>query len=223
MSERYFSRITLRGAASADSSFWKVFRDPYSLHQSIWNLFSDSPERARDFLYHVADGNRPPVIYAVSARRPIAADKLWQIETKEYHPQVQAGMVLEFFLRANPVITRNGKRHDVVMDAKKGRQKSEDSGEATCSRAEIVQNACGRWLSSRSEQLGFKASALRSDGYQQHSFSKRKQQKPVKFSTVDISGVMEVLDPGKLTTALYEGIGHAKGFGCGMLMVKRSR
>ena len=221
MSERYFSRITLRADASATSSFWKVFRDPYSLHKSIWSLFSDGPDRTRDFLYHLADTQRPPVIYAVSARSPLVADACWQVSVKEYQPRLTPGMRLEFSLRANPVVTRNGKRHDVVMDAKRAQREILNNDRVPSTEAESVQEACGQWLVKRAELCGFRHVAVRADGYRQHYFSKHKQKEPVKFSTVDFTGMLEVLDPDRLRKTLYEGIGHAKGLGCGLMLIRR--
>ncbi len=31
----------------------------------------------------------------------------------------------------------------------------------------------------------------------------------------------KVIDPDRLTKALLEGVGHSKGFGCGLLLVRR--
>jgi len=39
------------------------------------------------------------------------------LKTKRYEPKLQEGETLRFELRANPVITKNGKKHDVVIDA----------------------------------------------------------------------------------------------------------
>lgn len=43
---------------------------------------------------------------------------------------------------------------------------------------------------------------------------------PFRFSTVDFSGERTVTDPGLFGTALPTGIGHAKAFGCGLLLVR---
>ena len=40
-------------------------------------------------------------------------------------------------------------------------------------------------------------------------------------STLDFSGLLTVTAPEKFLSALYGGIGPAKGFGCGLLLVKR--
>ena len=44
---------------------------------------------------------------------------------------------------------------------------------------------------------------------------------PICFSTLDFSGLLTVADPEKFLSTLYGGIGPAKGFGCGLLLIKR--
>jgi len=55
------------------------------------------------------------------------------------------------------------------------------------------------------------------DGYAQHR-GKRGQ---ISISTVDFAGQLTVTDPVALKQALFDGIGHAKAFGCGLLLVRR--
>lgn len=221
MSERFFSRIALRPQAPDSASFWRAFRDPYSIHHSVWELFTDGPDRKRDFIYHVKDDRKPPVIYAVSCRMPAGDHLLWSVDAKEYRPRLEQGLRLAFSLRANPIVTREGRRHDVVMDAKKICRAQDEPREAEAFGDEIVQGSCLNWLEKRAESSGFRTLAARADGYRQHSFLKRGQQHPVKFSTVDFKGILEVIEPETFRTTLFDGLGHAKGFGCGMLMVKR--
>ena len=114
----FFSRISVREDAASSVRFWSAFRNPYSVHQAIWELFGDHPNRERDFLYHVKESSRPPVVYALSERQPTVPDELWSVEAIDFAPQLHAGMRLGFLLRANPVRTRDGKRHDVIMEEK---------------------------------------------------------------------------------------------------------
>jgi CRISPR system Cascade subunit CasE len=57
---------------------------------------------------------------------------------------------------------------------------------------------------------------LRAEGYEQH----RGKSGGLRFSTVDFSGTLEVHDPQALQRALFSGIGHAKAFGCGLLLIR---
>ena len=224
----YFSRITLRRTAQASQNFWQAFQSPYALHKSIWGLYGDRNDRKRDFLYRlIQDGNLPKV-FTVSKRRPTDKGGLWSIETKQYEPDLRKGMALSFMLRANPVRTKRDSnnrqhRHDVVMDAK---TRFKLNGVAAGRRpplASLLRDEGGKWLIDRSEKYGFTVDrdCLLADGHQALVFSKGKGSNPITISTIDFSGTLSVVDPGLLTLSLYQGVGPAKGFGCGMLMVKR--
>ena len=64
----FFSRIAIHEDAANSRRFWSAFQSPYSVHQAIWSLFGDLPDRERDFLYHVKEISGPLVVYALSAR-----------------------------------------------------------------------------------------------------------------------------------------------------------
>jgi CRISPR system Cascade subunit CasE len=218
----FFSRISVREDARDFGRFWSAFRSPYSLHQAIWSLFGDRPDRERDFLYHVKEGSRPPVVYALSARRPATTDELWSVQAMDFAPKLHAGMRLGFLLRANPVRTRAGKRHDVIMEEKRRLRAQGVPRPRWPLEAELVQEAGAAWFRARSEKAGFRLHDVRADGYRQHDFSKAEDGRRVRFSTVDFTGLLEVLDPDCFfREAICRGIGHAKGFGCGMMLIRR--
>jgi CRISPR system Cascade subunit CasE len=166
----------------------------------------------------------------VSKRPPLTQSTAWNIQTRDYAPALEVGARLRFDLRANPVVTHahDGKRgrHDVVMQEKKRLLKErglarwqdwqDDDKPALYA---LVREACGAWLRSRASRLGFEVDevSLAVDGYQQHS----EKDGRLSFSTVDFSGELIVIDAAAFGTALSEGIGHSKAFGCGLLLVKR--
>ena len=53
--------------------------------------------------------------------------------------------------------------------------------------------------------------------------SSRKREKAIQFSSLDYQGVATVKDSGLLKRALVQGVGHGKGFGCGLLLVRYLR
>lgn len=228
----YLSRITIKPDAVKSKEFLRVAAGPYQIHSMIWELFSESEDQKRDFLYRVDTNNGKPVIYSLSQREPSNLSTLWKVETKPYNPQISVGMTLEFTLRVNPVITRtaptkNGvkgkqSRHDVVMDAKK-RIREEKGDNADFSMNELVQQEGFRWLNTRSERCGFsiREGDVRVDAYGQMNFMQGKKGKKITISTLDYNGVLTVTDKDKFEEALYHGIGPAKGFGCGLMMIKR--
>ena len=117
-------------------------------------------------------------------------------------------------------------RHDVVMDAKKrllaerGLTHWQDWNDADKPPAhEIAHQACAQWLVASGHERGFAVdeASLSVEAYTQH----RGKAAKLRFSSVDFAGELRVLDPDKFAVALTCGIGHAKAFGCGLLLVRR--
>ena len=223
----FFSRIQLKRDAAREKQFWQHIDGGYTMHSLIWDLFTDGPERTRDFIYRQDMVEGLPAFYSVSERTPNDRVGVWSVETKQYSPLVRKGQQLSFVLRANPVRTKRDEknkqhRHDVVMEAKT-RLKEEPAVKPP--EAEIVQQAGFVWLATRAEDYGFSVrdGEVRADGYAQLNFVKPKGGSPVRLSTIDFTGLLSVTDPAKFTELLCRGIGPAKGFGCGMMMVRPVR
>lgn len=226
----YMSRIRLKPEAAENRDFWRSFGGEYQTHNLIWSLFTDGPDRERDFLYRQELTGSVPTFYAVSERKPVNRGGMWLIESKEYAPVLREGQRLEFVLQANPVRTKrdeNGRyhRHDVVMNAKKRLQEDLLPASEMPSQQEIIQEAGFAWLASRSEKHGFSVlnGEVRADGYRQMRFYKKKGQRPIQISTIDFTGLLTVIEPEAFLHALLTGIGSAKGFGCGMMMIRPAR
>ena len=132
-------------------------------------------------------------------------------------------------LRVNPIRAKRdeaGKqhRHDVIMD---GKMRLKSLGKPRCEwppEQEIVREEGYQWLSARALEYGFevKEKEVRVDGYRQRYFYKPKGRRRISISTVDIEGTLEVADQERFLNALYRGIGPAKGFGCGLMLVRRA-
>lgn len=224
----YMSRIRLRSETAKNKEFWRSLGNAYQIHRSIWSLFADNNERERDFLYRQEDIKGLPTFYCVSARKPEDRNNLWEIESKSYEPKVASNQRLSFVLRANPINTRRdaeGKqqRNDVVMEAKTRLKKEGTPREKWPHDAELVLSEGFKWLNKRAENHGFviNEGEIRADGYRQQRFYKPKGQHSVNISTVDFMGILTVTEPEQFKNTLFQGIGHSKGFGCGLLMVKR--
>ena len=221
----YFSRIVLRGeTASTGRLTWLLGGDGYRLHQMLWRLF---PHReARDFLYRQVLDQSWPTFYVISDSPPVDGDGLWRLQVKDYHPELEVGERLAFSLCANPVVSRrremNGRkqviRHDVIMDAK---HRCRSQGEDVADHARLVQEVGASWLAARGENRGFRLEGVRVDGYRQHRFFKGRGVSPIRFSTVEFNGVLTVMDPDAFRETLLHGLGPAKGFGCGLMLVRR--
>jgi len=225
----YFSLITPTSGRERDAAHeWAT--GPYVVHQWLWRFFPAPEGTPRDFLFRRCDVGGIPRYYVVSKRPPLPQSTAWNIQTHDYSPVLAAGTRLRFDLRANPVVThaddvKRG-RHDVVMQEKKRLLKErglarwqdwQDDGKPAL--YALVREACGAWLRSRASRLGFGVDeeSLAVDGYQQHS----EKDGRLRFSTVDFSGELTVIDPTAFAVALRDGIGHSKAFGCGLILVRR--
>lgn len=239
----YFSVITpaehlLRQAAH------ELAQSSYAEHQWLWKFFPSSADQTRDFIFRRHELEQMPRFYVVSHRAPTAFSEAWQVQSRVYDPQLQEGQRLSFQLHANPVITKKNEtgksqRHDVVMQAKKqllaehGHSKeakwaewNDESNKPLL--YELVQQHCAVWLDGVAKRNGFKIMLtdedepqrkLQVDSYGQSKASKRDHN--IRFSAVDFSGELLVTNPELFHLALCNGIGHAKAFGCGLLLVRR--
>ena len=222
----YFSRVTLKSQRLSPEKLAPLLAgDGYKEHQALWRLFADKPEAERDFLFRKDDMFQGLRYFVVSQRQPSDLDGLWQIESKPYTPTIQQGQSLAFSLRANPIVKRKGedgksRRHDVVMDAKhRHRQAKPD---VPVNMPELVQAEGFQWLERRAERYGFsvnKASVC-VESYDQHKSAKK--DKRISYSTLDMTGVVTVESPILFAQALMDGIGPAKAFGCGLMLVRRA-
>lgn len=204
----------------------------YADHQWLWRWFPTERGGARDFVFRRHEGGESIRFYVVSARRPTVVPSAWGVQTREYAPVLVKDDQLNFELLANPTVRhgRDGKssRHDVVMEAKQ-RLLSERgykcwadwTGDDRPALYDVAGRACGAWLTRRGEGLGFAphTESLVVDAYQQHQ---EKQDRQLRFSTVEMRGALTVTDPAAFQRALFQGVGSSRAFGCGLLLIKRA-
>lgn len=238
----YFSKITLRPDAPPGRLASLAAANAYIDHAALWRLFS-APDRKhaadappRSFLFHRIETERLPSFYVLSRVRPEPASDLWAVDIKEFEPRLRNGMRLQFLLRANPVVTQTDARgrhlrRDVVMARKHALKQQGIPPSQWPAAATLVQEECVRWLQARTARCGFALVPdpshpapfhlhVRTSAYRQHVLHKRGAPAPVRFSTVDFAGLLEITDVQAFRTALFNGIGPAKGFGCGLLLIK---
>ena len=222
----YFSRIYIkRGPGLFHFLAEKEQKHtPYAAHQLLWKAFPKDEKADRDFLFRQENRRGLPCFYVVSSRRP-ANHELFEIETKDYAPRIRSGQRLAFSLTANPVVARKiegrtrSAKHDVWMDAKREARELKLDGEKLIAHC---QSRTKQWLISRAESLGFflLEDLLSVDGYFQHQFYRRKGNRPICFSSIDYQGILEVNDPERFLRILFEGVGRARSFGCGLMLVR---
>lgn len=191
----------------------------YGEHQCLWRFFPSEVGTPRDHIFRREDQGECPRFYVVSGRAPLHEEGVWSIQTRTYEPELDVGDELEFSLRANPVITRKvgdrRQRHDVVMDMRK--QQGEEALRE--GRHALIHRACAAWLTRQGEQHGFEPieGAVSVEGYRQHVA----KDGHLRFTSVDFQGALRVRDPVRFQQMLLIGLGHAKAFGCGLMLVRR--
>ena len=198
----------------------------YSDHQLLWQIFPVKSDAKRDFLFRKETKYNYTYYYVVSKRQPVNSIPMLRLQIKEYNPIIKKGQEYEFTLMANPVISKksegkkNSSHHDVWMNAKhEGKKSSYSLNELS----DYINKKTKEWIIRRAENHGFTINPehLNINSYLQHRFFKRKAGKPILMSTVDYNGILKVINAGMMKKTLFEGIGKAKAFGCGLLLIKK--
>lgn len=197
---------------------WEFARNPYNFHRQLWRLFpgearetrSNGEESRQGFLFRIEDNptGRPARLLVQSRRAPKAASGLIVVGTREFQPQPVAGQRLAFLLTANPVKTIT----DTQRDAKPGK-KSEK-----CRVPLIKEEDQHAWLT---RKLASAAEIEAASVLPHAPIHFRKGNRGGKLATATFDGVLRVCDPAILAALLENGVGPAKGFGCGLLLVRR--
>ncbi|HOH80464.1 MAG TPA: type I-E CRISPR-associated protein Cas6/Cse3/CasE [Methanoregulaceae archaeon] len=91
----------------------------------------------------------------------------------------------------------------------------------------VSASALEEWMTRKGVANGFKlvrdekrgTLRFQAEGYRWHALPQKGR--TAGFSCVDFEGLVEVTDPKLFVNSLFKGIGPAKGFGCGLMLVKR--
>ncbi|WP_148252066.1 type I-E CRISPR-associated protein Cas6/Cse3/CasE [Aidingimonas lacisalsi] len=228
----YLSRVKVDlNGLSREALFEIMGGGAYAAHQLLWRLFPEY-QGPRPFLFRQEmedpeNGGAPrglPLFYVLSDRGPAPLPGLLEAQCKSFTPVLEVGDQLAFRLRANPTVAKSvagkrGQRADVLMAAKYPFEAGKERTSQAC--IEAMDEAARGWLVERAESCGFRLPVEPEVGaYRQHALPKSKG-RPIRFSSVDYEGLLEVTDPGRLTETLAHGIGRAKAFGCGLIMLRR--
>lgn len=190
-----------------DEALHARLTDAYAWHRGLWDAFPGRDGEPRDFLTRVDQKDRVAEALMLSPGPP-AARPWGEWESREVAPGFLDHDRYLFSLRANPTVKR------VVRDGTGARRKN---GRRTriCStedlRAWLVHKASGSGFSTCDDRLSVGAPA------DQTSWRRNRQ---VIHSRVDYQGVLEVTDRERFHAAHRQGIGPAKAFGFGLLLLK---
>lgn len=184
-------------------------------HALIWSLFSDDPQKERDFLFReTRDGH----FLIISKNPPQFDEEIWEIKTKPYQPSVQNGQRFGFALRINPTKaikiegSEKSKRTDVLMHAKK-----QNGGTLSIEEREEI---CLEWLAQKLAREGAKLEKEFSQILQYSQVKLEHKSKNATIAKIDVEGVLEITDCNLFQNALLNGIGHGKAFGLGLLLLR---
>jgi CRISPR system Cascade subunit CasE len=172
--------------------------DSYKRHQAIWQVFPRQDGRRRSFLYRVDDREREFRVYLLSPVRPtLPTWGKWQ--TKEITETFLDHDRYRFQLKVNPTMRRK-----------------EDGRRLGLFKEDLLRT----WMSRKAETHGFEVlegslsvgAPIEERFYRDGTLGKH--------MGVDFQGVLKVTDREKFKRAFVEGIGSAKAFGFGLLMLQ---
>jgi CRISPR system Cascade subunit CasE len=175
--------------------------DGYAWHQAIWHAFPGKPDARRDFLFRAdrrADACR---VLLLSAEAPASGD-VFAWRTRDVGDAFLGHAVYRFQLKANPTMRRSAdKRRLAIFDEGRLRE----------------------WLERKAQMSGFAVApeTLSVGAPLAEVFVKNGRQG--KHVSVDFEGVLRVIDRDAFTETFNNGIGSAKGFGYGLLMLQPQR
>jgi CRISPR system Cascade subunit CasE len=186
-------------------------RDSYDWHQAVWKAFPGRDGNRRDFLTRLdahADGFRLLLVSQVEPMRPDwcpDVPRSWM--TRPIPESYFTRSRYAFQLCANP--TRK-----VTKLASDGSPTKNGRRVPLCTRAELVD-----WLKRKGADGGFSIDedTLRSFSRGREYFEKNGQRGL--HSAVEFEGALTVQDPAKLHESFRRGIGPAKAFGFGLLVI----
>lgn len=224
----YLTRMPLNAAR------WETRRlmaSPYRLHAAVeaafppgmtagdgdgrvlWRLDRRTDEHQAFWLYIVSP-EKPDLTHVVEQAGCSVHERLW--ETKDYRPfldRLENGQRWEFRLKANPV-------RKVRKD--KGRRPDESVVGTLQGHVTVEQQV--EWLVSRAGAHGFELPLDANETpavivSQRNREVFRRGSDEVTLSTAVYDGTLTVTDADLMRAALCQGIGRAKGFGCGLLTI----
>lgn len=220
----WLSRITVtQGERLGECSIGTLRAYPYRQHQLLWKLFEAPKGASQPFLFRqVLEGADMGLRFLlVSQDRPREYPGLL-VESKPYDPQIREGERFYFSARLNPTRTEKrpggrGKRQDYVIS--RLHQLQVGKGERAAMRQHILNEELPQWLMQRAEKRGFLVESCVVERYEHVTTAGRGNS--VSYSVADFSGVLRATESEKFRQVLFSGIGHAKAFGCGLLLLKR--
>jgi len=186
-------------------------RDNYAWHRAMWEAFPRREDEDRSFLFRVDVRDDGPEVLMLSHVEPACPDwcpsEGWSV--KQIKPEFLGHRYYRFDLRANA--TRKVTKLTGSGEPSKNGRRAVISGE----------QELRAWLDRKASQGGFRVvddSSLVIDPRTDYHF--RKGNASGLHVGVRFRGTLEVTDPDCLKKTFCQGIGSAKAFGFGLLLLQ---
>lgn len=188
----YLSRIVM----PYESALQKGLRSSYDWHRWIWKSFPNDPDRKRDFLFRVDIQERQTRILLLSGDAPAAIEN-WTWETKCVSDEFLNQSAYRFQVRVNPTFRRVADHRRIAL---------------------YGESDIREWLERKMSAIGAKLISAEIDQPRDELFVK--DGKRGKHVSVDVRGIISVREQSLFGQGFLAGIGSAKGFGYGLLMLQ---
>jgi CRISPR system Cascade subunit CasE len=203
----YLSKLVLNGR---DRTVLKDLSNAHKLHQRIMQAFPDEKgrERPREDWHILFRQEIDSEVVLVQSEIEPHWSKLPERYLNEHAvkpieleaPQFCPGRVFQFRLKANPS-KRDKKTRKTIGLFRQPDQLT--------------------WLERQAERCGFQLQGVDVIPLPNVFGIKGKGQSPIRITTALFQGILEVTDSSQFLTALQQGIGRGKSYGCGLLSVAR--
>ena len=201
--------IDFNESAKPRPYFPSGFYDIYAWHQAVWELFPKEKESSRNFLTRLdrkKEGHRLLIISSTEPVKPDWCNQGWktQVIPSEYFLHKH----FAFQLRVNPTKKiRVGHREDGTRKKNGKRVPLKETEELF------------NWLRRKGIDGGFAfdETTLRALPEENNVFNR--QNKNGCFYGVDFRGILQVTDASLFQKTFIQGIGSAKAFGYGLLII----
>lgn len=190
-----------------DRNVMKTLTDVYRLHQTVMKGFTAYDDVARVLFRVEPEVRNGSVVVLVQSvvvpdwRFVEENSGIVAVRVKEFSPSFRKGDSFRFRLRANPTVTRNGKRYGLIRDD------------------DLLD-----WFRKKEERLGVSltSATVVDEGYISGRKRSEKGNHRLDIKIVRFEGVLKVVEPELVGEAFSTGIGPAKAFGCGLLSLARA-
>lgn len=210
---RWLARLEI----DTDRALQEGMVDSYSWHRSIWQCFPGDAESDRDFLSRTDQLEGKLRFWVLSGGKPERPN--WclhgKFELKEIKPALLEYQYYAFDIKANPTKRLCIKRKDgeILINDKGKRQRG---NRIAITKQEELQ----KWFERKADEGGFRlypGKPVEISPVISNYFTKKEHQG--KHGGAQFRGMLEVVDKERFKETYKKGIGSAKGFGYGMLLI----